>query len=96
MLPGKIQEAFEVRESKMSKHNIKITVKLIGPLINQVGFSEKMVEVPEGATVEKLLSTLPLDPNRPKIITRNGQAVAPGAELKDGDRIAISPIYSGG
>jgi len=80
----------------MSKHNIKVTIKLIGPLLNQVGFSEKMIEVPEGATVELLISTLPLDPNRPKIITRNGQAVTPSVELKDGDRIAISPIYSGG
>lgn len=80
----------------MSKKNIKVTIKLIGPLINQAGFSEKTVDVPEGATVESLLAALPLDPNRPKIITRNGQAVASGAELKDGDRIAISPIYSGG
>ncbi|HEK86248.1 MAG: MoaD/ThiS family protein [Candidatus Saccharicenans sp.] len=80
----------------MDKNTIKVTIKLIGPLINQVGFSEKLVEMPEGVTVEKLVSTLPLDPNRPKIITKNGQAVAPNVELKDGDRIAISPIYSGG
>lgn len=80
----------------MEGTKIRVTIKLIGPLINQAGFSEKIVEIPEGTTVEKLLSTLPLDPARPKIITRNGQAVATNAEVRDGDRIAISPIYSGG
>jgi len=33
---------------------------------------------------------------RPKIVTRNGKAVAPNEHLEEGDRIAISPIYSGG
>jgi len=33
---------------------------------------------------------------RPRIATRNGQAIAPGDALEGGDRIVISPIYSGG
>lgn len=80
----------------MSRSKIKITIKLIGPFINQVGFSEKMMEFPAEATVETVLSSLPLDPKRPRIITRNGQAVAAGEKLSDGDRLAISPLYSGG
>lgn len=75
---------------------IKITVKLIGPLINLAGFSEKTLEFPAETTVEEVLASLPVDPQRPKIVTRNGQAVAPGERLRDGDRLAISPIYSGG
>jgi sulfur carrier protein ThiS len=75
---------------------IKITVKLIGPLINLAGFSEKTLEFTAETTVEEILASLPIDPQRPKIVTRNGQAVAPGEKLKDGDRLAISPIYSGG
>lgn len=80
----------------MSGSNIKITIKLIGPFVNQVGFSEKTIECSAGSTVETVVSSLPLDSKRPKIVTRNGQAVAPGEKLSDGDRLAISPIYSGG
>lgn len=75
---------------------MKVTVKLIGPFINNLGFSEKQIELPAEATVETVLSSLPLDPARPKIVTRNGQAVALDEKLKDGDRVVISPIYSGG
>ncbi len=75
---------------------MKIQVKMIGPLIYEAGFSEKEIEVPEHATVTGLLSLIKLQKERPKIVTRNGRAVAPEDELQDGDRIAISPIYSGG
>lgn len=80
----------------MSDTSIRITVKLIGPFVNQLGFSEKIMEIPVGTTVESVLSSLPLDPKRPRIVTRNGQAVASGEKLNDGDRLAISPLYSGG
>ncbi|MDI6849866.1 MAG: MoaD/ThiS family protein [Candidatus Saccharicenans sp.] len=80
----------------MSTLDIKITIKLIGPFVNQLGFSEKTMSFPDGVTVETVLSSLPLDPKRPKIVTRNGQAVASGERLSDGDRLAISPLYSGG
>lgn len=80
----------------MSGTSIRIIVKLIGPFVNQLGFSEKTMEFPAGATVESVLSSLPLDPKRPRIVTRNGQAVAPGEKLNDGDRLAVSPLYSGG
>ena len=33
---------------------------------------------------------------RPKVVIRNGKAVAPNEALDEGDRIAVSPIYSGG
>lgn len=75
---------------------MKITVKLIGPFAYKLGFSEKEIEVPETATVDSVVSGLNLDPSRPRIITRNGRAVAAGEKLEDGDRIVISPIYSGG
>jgi len=69
---------------------------MIGPLMYEAGFSEKEIEVPDRATVSLLLSLIQFKKERPKIITRNGRAVAPEEELQDGDRIAISPIYSGG
>jgi sulfur carrier protein ThiS len=75
---------------------MKVTIKLIGPFVNQLGFSEKELEVPSATTVEGLLAVVRIDKARPKIVTRNGRAVAPAEEVQDGDRIVVSPIYSGG
>ena len=75
---------------------MKITVKLIGPFIRAFGFSEKVLDVPPGTTADGLLGLVVIDRARPKIVTRNGRAVAPQEELRDGDRIVVSPLYSGG
>jgi molybdopterin converting factor small subunit len=73
-----------------------VRVKIIGPLMYEAGFSEKDVDVPESTTVEALLDLVAVPRQRPKIVTRNGRAVTPEEHLADGDKIAISPIYSGG
>jgi molybdopterin converting factor small subunit len=73
-----------------------VKVKLIGPLMYEAGFSEKDIDVPAATTADALLDLIPVSRQRPKIVTRNGRAVAPQEILEDGDRIAISPIYSGG
>jgi len=75
---------------------MKIGVKLIGPLMYEAGFSEKEIEVPDATTTDALLDRIMISKTRPKIVTRNGKAVAPDDVLKDGDKIAVSPIYSGG
>ncbi len=75
---------------------MKVTVKLIGPLIYEAGFSEKDVELPAGSTIDALLEKIRLSQSRPKVVIRNGKAVAPDEVLAEGDRIAVSPIYSGG
>lgn len=75
---------------------MRITVKLIGPLIYEAGFSEKAIRVPARTTAGELVARVRIDKNRPTIITRNGRAVAPCDALKDGDRVVISHIYSGG
>jgi len=75
---------------------VKITVKLIGPFVQVFGFSEKELDVPEGTTAEELISLVSIDKSRPKIVTRNGRAVVPDEALAEGDRVVISPIYSGG
>ncbi len=75
---------------------MKITVKLIGPFVQAFGFSEKELDVPAGTTADDLVALVSIDRSRPKIVTRNGRAVVPDEELADGDRIVISPIYSGG
>jgi molybdopterin converting factor small subunit len=75
---------------------MKVTVKLIGGFVYAAGFSEKIFELAPGSTVETVLQSLALDASIPKIVARNGSVVAPGEELADGDRVVISPIYSGG
>ncbi|OGR43826.1 MAG: hypothetical protein A2X35_08935 [Elusimicrobia bacterium GWA2_61_42] len=75
---------------------MKLTVKLIGPLIYEGGFSEKALTLPGPMTAGELSAYVKIDKKRPTIITRNGKAVAAGDQLKDGDRVVISHIYSGG
>ena len=75
---------------------MNVTIKLIGPLIYAAGFSEKEMEVPEAVTSEKLLELVGIGPDRPRIVTRNGRAVGPAETFAEGDRIVISPLYSGG
>ncbi len=75
---------------------MKIKIKLIGPLIYDAGFSEKDLEVPDATTAGALLDLLAIPEQRPKIVTRNGKAVSESDVLADGDRISVSPIYSGG
>ena len=75
---------------------MKITVKLIGPFVQVFGFSEKELDVPDGTTADELIVIVSIDKSRPKIVTRNGRAVGPDEALAEGDRVVISPIYSGG
>ena len=75
---------------------MRITVKLIGPFIQALGFSEKEIDLPAGTTADGLLGIVRVDRTRPKILTRNGRAIAPGEEIGEGDRIVIAPLYSGG
>jgi molybdopterin converting factor small subunit len=75
---------------------MKIQVKLIGPLIYEAGFSEKEFEAPAGTTAGAILRLLALPDQRPQIVTRNGRAIGLDEPLAEGDRIAVSPIYSGG
>jgi sulfur carrier protein ThiS len=75
---------------------MKITLKLIGPLIYPAGFSEKAIVLPVAATVGDAFARAKIEKSRPVIITVNGRAVSFSSVLKDGDRIVISHIYSGG
>jgi sulfur carrier protein ThiS len=75
---------------------MKVTVKLIGPLVYEGGFSEKALELPGPVTAGELSALVKIDAKRPVIMTRNGVSVAAGDAIADGDRVVISHIYSGG
>jgi sulfur carrier protein ThiS len=73
-----------------------ITVKLVGGLIHTLGFSERVLDLPAGTTVAGLLEAIGIDPARPLIVGRSGWAIETDDEVHDGDRILISPVFSGG
>jgi sulfur carrier protein ThiS len=73
-----------------------ITVKLVGGLIHTLGFSERVLELPAGTTVAGLLEAIGIDPARPLVVGRSGWAIESDDEVRDGDRILVSPVFSGG
>ncbi len=75
---------------------MKVLVKVIGPLIYKTGFSEKDFDLPAKTTVAELVALIGIPAERPRIVTRNGKAILPDEAIEDGDKIAVSPIYSGG
>ena len=54
---------------------MKVTLKLVGGLVHTLGFSEREVEIPPGATVADLLVAIGIDRTRPVIVGRNGWAL---------------------
>jgi molybdopterin converting factor small subunit len=75
---------------------MKITVRLSGPLVRSFGFSSRELDLPEGTLAGELPALLGASPSPPRIFTRDGQGLAPREPLRDGDKVMISPIYSGG
>jgi sulfur carrier protein ThiS len=75
---------------------MKVTVKMIGSFVYAAGFSEKTFDLAPDTTIDELLEAAKIEKSRPMIVARNGQAVTPGEKLEDGDRVVISPIFSGG
>jgi len=75
---------------------MRVTVKISGSLMYEVGFSEKEMEIPVAMTLRELLVAIRIPHDAARIVTRNGAHIAPDDALADGDRLFISPIYSGG
>lgn len=73
-----------------------VTVKLVGGLVHTLGFSERQLELPPGATVAELLDAIGADRARPLVVGRNGWAIDTADELRESDRIIVSPVFSGG
>jgi sulfur carrier protein ThiS len=75
---------------------MKAVVKLIGGLVPRVGFTEQEIHLPAGTTAGALLAGLGIDHPGSVITTRNGHGIALDEAITDGDRILISPPFSGG
>ncbi len=75
---------------------IRVTVRLAGGLVHTLGFSTREIELTEGETVAQLLAAIGAEPGRRLIVARDGWAAEPGDVLHDGDRVLVSPVFSGG
>ena len=75
---------------------MKVTVRLAGGLVHTLGFSEQVLELPPGATAADLLDAIKADRSRPLIVGRDGWAIDLADELHEGERILVSPVFSGG
>ena len=74
---------------------MKILVRLIGGLVHTMGFTEEEIALPPGTTAGALLAGLGID-GRSVVTTRNGRGIALDETVGEGDRILISPPFSGG
>ena len=75
---------------------MRITVRVIGGLAHRLGSGERERDVPPGTTAGSLLAALGIADPRTVITTRNGRGIAPDEEVEEGDRILVSPPFSGG
>jgi sulfur carrier protein ThiS len=75
---------------------MRISVKLAGGFVHTVGFSQKELDVEPGTKIAEILVALAIDPTRPMVIARNGHGANVDEEVRAGDRILVSPIFSGG
>jgi sulfur carrier protein ThiS len=75
---------------------MQITLKLTGGFAHTMGFSHRELDVEPGSTVADILDATGIDRARPMIIARNGWAVETAEPVEAGDRILVSPIFSGG
>ena len=75
---------------------MKVTLKLSGGFVHTVGFSRKELDVEPGTTIADILATIAIDRTRPMLVARNGWVVSTDEPVADGDRILVSPIFSGG
>ncbi len=73
-----------------------VTVKLVGGLVHTLGFSERELELPPGTSVAELLDAIGIDRGRRLIVGRDGWAIDLVDVVREGDRIMISPVFSGG
>ena len=75
---------------------MKVTVKVIGGLAHRLGFSEQERDLPAGTTAGDVLAWLGITDQRTVITTRNGSGIGPDEMIGEGDRILVSPPFSGG
>jgi sulfur carrier protein ThiS len=75
---------------------MKVTLRLAGAFVHKVGFSKRELDLEPGTTIGDILAMIGIDRERSMVIARNGHGASEAEEVQDGDRILVSPIFSGG
>jgi len=75
---------------------MRITVKLVGGFIYTVGFSKRELDVEPGTTIADILTLIAIDTRLPMLVARNGHGARPDEVVLEGDRVLVSPVFSGG
>jgi len=75
---------------------MRVTVKLVGGFIYTVGFSQRELDLEPGTTVADILTLIAIDRRWPMLVARNGHGAKPDEVVLEGDRVLISPVFSGG
>ena len=74
-----------------------VTVRLFAALRERAGWSQRRVELDDGARVDDVWPALALGEEPPGLVyARNREYVKRGAALADGDEVAVIPPVSGG
>jgi len=73
----------------------RIRIKVMGYLINLLGFDETVMEVKVPVKIKEIIS-IPKEVYDRTIILVNGKSVSLDDEVKDGDEIVVMPFVSGG
>ena len=79
----------------MIKVKGRIKVRVMGYLIDLLGFDETIMEVKVPVKVKEIMS-IPREVYDRTIILVNGKSVSLDYEVKDGDEIVVMPFVSGG
>ena len=78
---------------------MRITIKLYAMLrsyLRQEKDGAGPLDVPEGATIEEVLTGLGLPEKMPKIVQINGEQKSLNAPLAEGDTLSVFPPMAGG
>jgi len=75
---------------------MRVTVRIIGGLVHTLGFGERELDLAPGTTAAALLAGLGIENPRSVITTRGGVGISPDEEIEAGDRLLVSPPFSGG
>ena len=92
---NKVSPALTSRSLSAFMIGMKVKVRVIGGFIQKLGFSEKELELPEPSDADGLAARLGLE-GIPVLVSRDGAALDGRDRLKDGDRVLVSAMFSGG
>lgn len=77
---------------------MQVRVLAFGPLAEEIGGREHLMEVPPSTSVRFLLEEMGIDEwiSQGLVISLNGEKVDGDAPLSEGDEVALLPPVSGG